>query len=132
MMMTRLGMKVTLCHPPGRELDIDVMKTCQGNARNSGGGFEWTSNLDEARRGQDIIYARHWGTEAMGDEVSTWFCDEKLLGDARYVHPMPVDRGVEATAEVVDGRRSLTRDLIRNKHFVQKAILARLAHLRTT
>lgn len=56
----------------------------------SGGEFERTSDLDKARRGQDIIYARHWCAEAMGDDGSSWFCDEELLGDASYVHPMPV------------------------------------------
>jgi len=133
MMMTRKGMKVTLCHPPGCELDVDVMNICKENSldkQEEGGEFEWTSDLEKARQNQDIIYARHWGAPSMGDEVSSWYCDEKLLGDAKYVHPMPVDRGIEASPEVVDGPHSLTRVLIRNKHFVQKSVLARLAGYR--
>ncbi len=131
MMMTRMGMKVTLCHPPGRELDSDVMNICRQNTRESGGEFVQTSDLHAASLNQNIIYARHWGAPAMGNDVSEWYCDRKMLGDAKYIHPMPVDRGVEASEEVVNGPNSLIHQLIHNKHFVQKAVLARLINLRS-
>jgi len=127
MMMTRMGMRITLCHPHGQELDGDIIRICEANTRESGGEFELTDNMEKARQDQDIIYARHWGSPSMYEEVAGWYCDEQFLGDAKYVHPMPVDRGVEASPEVVDGPQSLTRELIRYKYFVQKAVLAQLA-----
>ena len=127
MLTTRFGMKVTLCHPPGKELCPEILKVCEQNSDTSGGAFIATHDLDFARRNQDIIYARHWGAPSVEPNVASWYCDDSLLGNAWYVHPMPVDRGIEASPEVVNGQKSLTRSLIRSKHFVQKSVLALLA-----
>jgi len=127
MIMSRMGMKITLCHPRGQELDAKVIDTCEANTVDSGGEFERISDPKDGPKKYDIVYARHWGPAAVGDDVSKWYCDERILGDAKFVHPMPVDRGIEASQEIVDGSSSLTRELIRNKYCVQKAVFACLA-----
>jgi ornithine carbamoyltransferase len=123
-----MGMVVQLCHPPGWGLDPEIMKTCATNAQDSGGEFALTSSLKDASHATyDIVYARHWGPPALGDDVGEWYCQEQLVRKARFIHPMPIERGVEAAENVVDSSSSLTSALIRNKHFVLKAILAKLA-----
>jgi len=135
-MTTRMGMKVTLCHPPGYELDPEVLKIAEKHAdANPSGSFVLSDDLGIASQGQDIVYARHWGPPVQRgtfsrDRYSDWYCDERILGAARFIHPMPVSRGVEASADVVDGDRSLLKELIKNKHYLQKAVLALLVRMR--
>lgn len=130
MMATRRGMRATLCHPQGFELAEDVMRICARNAESSGGNFTVTDDLPSASKGQDIVYARHWGPPTRAEELSEWYCDDAVLGEAKFVHPMPIERDVEALATIVDGPQSMLDTLIENKYFLQKAVLALLVRSR--
>ena len=43
--------------------------------------------------------------------------------DAVFLHCLPAHRGLEVTAEVLDGPRSVVLDQSENRMYVQKAIL---------
>lgn len=126
MLAARLGMNVTLCHPPEYGLDPEVVDHCRKNASESGGTFCCASEFAEAITGQEIVYARHWATEQQQscDKHEDWYCDEASLGEAFFLHPMPLARGDEVSAGVVDCKRSLLEPLVQNKFFLQKALLA--------
>ena len=134
MMTTRRGMNVTLCHPKGYDLDADVMRVCRRNAENAqsvGGEFTVTDDLASASKDQDIVYARHWGEPATGERWERWYCDDEVLGRAKFIHPMPIERDVEACSSVVgDEKRSMIRAIEKNKYFLQKAALALLVRSR--
>jgi len=48
----------------------------------------------------------------------------KLGNHARFIHPMPIDRGHEVTDEVASGQRSIYIDVAENRLHAQKAIMA--------
>jgi len=66
--------------------------------------------------------------QAMCDEHKDWICDQRRMELAKdksiYMHCMPVDRGFEATDEVLDGPQSVIYDEAENRLHVQKAIMA--------
>ncbi len=88
---SRQGMDVTLAHPPGYDLDSEVLAKVEGNAVSAGGGFRITHDLDDSYAGQHAVYSRNWvspeafserGYEgdrevrrAMDDSLRDWVCD---------------------------------------------------------
>jgi ornithine carbamoyltransferase len=58
----------------------------------------------------------------------SWITDERRLAtageDAIYMHPLPAERGVEVTDEVIDGPRSVVYDQAENRLHGQKAVMA--------
>lgn len=135
----RFGMKVSLAHPPGFDLDGGVLSEATELARRSGGELRTCSSAEEAVRGARVVYARSWQSlETYGNATLTasqrsrhtgWRVDEKLLAlgaDARLMHAMPVRRNVEATDEVLDGKRSLLYEQAANRLPSQMALLVNL------
>jgi len=133
----RMGMNVTLAHPPRYDLDPEVMEQGKRNAEQAGSTFEIASDLNAAE-GADVVYSRNWmspyryehGKETevvMALEHRDWICDERLMAqtnDAYFIHPMPMERGFEATDGVVDSKRSIIYDIAENRLHVQKAVMA--------
>src|SRR5262245_13944120 len=135
----RAGMKVRLAHPAGFELDGGVMSEAQELAARSGGRLECHSSLEDAVRGARVVYARSWQSlETYGNPTlaasqrsrhTGWRIDEKLLSlgqAAHLMHAMPVRRNVEATDEVLDGKRSLLYKQAANRLPSQMALLVNL------
>jgi len=44
--------------------------------------------------------------------------------DAVYMHPLPADRDIEVTSEVMDGPNSVVFDQAENRLHAQKAVMA--------
>jgi len=86
---------------------------------------------DRAAAG-DVVYCKSWGAPSLygkWDEEKAlrarhrdWTVDAARLGNARFMHCLPMRRNVEATDEVVDGPNSLVRHQARNRLLVQKAV----------
>lgn len=136
----RLGMDVRVAHPPGYELDGEVLGKAQSLAEEEGGGtLETGLARADAVRGAHVVYARSWRSmEHYGNptlaaslraRTSSWIVDEQLLAsgeDARLMHAGPVRRNLEATDEVLDGPRSLIYEQAENRLHSQKALLCAL------
>lgn len=135
----RDGLHVSLAHPPGFELDEQVLDQAQGLAAESGGGLEVGNDLDAALRGADVVYARSWqsladygkpGVEATRrSKARDWTIDGKRMAlgnDAALMHAMPVRRNVEVSDDVLDGPRSLVYAQAENRLHAQKALLTML------
>lgn len=59
-LFTRYGMDVTLAHPEGYEIMLDIEQIAAENAQDSGGAFYKTSSMEEAFQDADIVYPKSW------------------------------------------------------------------------
>jgi len=135
----RSGMNVRIAHPPSFELDGGVLASARELAETAGGTLTSCASLEDAVRGARVVYARSWlSLETYGNatlaasqrsRLTGWRIDEKLLAlgqEASLMHAMPVRRNLEATDEVLDGRRSLLYEQAANRLPSQMALLANL------
>ncbi len=136
--MPRFGMDVVLAYPKEFKLMPDIEAEAQAQARKFGTGFEITHDMDEAFRDADVIYAKSWGpllttTDAtegkhLQDSYKDWITDARRMSlakpDAIYMHPLPADRDIEVTSEVMYGPQSVVYDEAENRLHVQKAVMA--------
>jgi len=136
--MPRFGMDVVLAHPPEFKLMPDVMDQAREQARKFNTGFEVMDDMEAAFKDADVVYAKSWGPllttndQAEGkniqDKYKSWITDARKLAlakpDSIYMHPLPADRDVEVTSEVMDGPRSVVFDQAENRLHAQKAVMA--------
>ncbi len=104
-------------------------------ARDNGADITVTQSVEEAVAGADCVVSDAWVSmhdddEAAGNRhnmLAPFQVNEKLMArakdDAVFMHCLPVHRGEEVTAEVIDGPRSLAWDEAENRLHAQKSIL---------
>jgi ornithine carbamoyltransferase len=131
-----LGLTVRVATPASHRPDPEVMARAEALARSHGGRIAWSEDPVEAVRGADFVYTDTWtsmGQEAEQRERQRIFAryqvNDALLAhapEARVLHCLPAYRGLEVTAEVLDGPRSAVWDQAENRLHSQKALLERL------
>jgi N-acetylornithine carbamoyltransferase len=131
------GMDVTVVRPEGFALPPEVMGKAEKAAAMSGGSVRETSDRAEAYKGAHVIYAKEWSsTRHYGDRVADqklretlqdWIVDESTFATAdpgaRFMHCLPVRRGVAVTDRVLDGPRSVVIHEAQNRMWGQMAVL---------
>ncbi|MBI3892407.1 MAG: N-acetylornithine carbamoyltransferase [Candidatus Wallbacteria bacterium] len=137
---SRAGMRISIAHPPGFELDPDVMARVRANAKKSGGSVEVAHDFESAFDGADVVYAKEWGSLAhYGDDAaekalraqhSGWIVGAKQMrrtAGGFLMHCLPVRRNVALADDALDGPWSAVVDEAENRLHVQKALLVALA-----
>ena len=127
------GFRLDLAVPPSFMPDQDVVTA----AKAKGAQITITDDPAEAAHQADVMVTDTWSS--MGIDKATnsgepeavlapYQVDEALMAkaspDAIFMHCLPVYRGKEATAGVVDGPQSVIWDEAENRLHVQKAIMA--------
>ena len=139
-MAAKRGMNVVHLRPPGFELPAPILDKARKAAAESGGSVSETSERREAMEGAHIIYAksysstRHYGDklgdQALREELVHWCVDEPWFAnarpDSRFMHCLPVRRGVEVSDRILDGPRSTVIKGARNRLYGQMAVLYRM------
>jgi ornithine carbamoyltransferase len=134
------GMDVTVLRPDGFELPESIMAQARSLAETSGGRVTETTDRAEALEGAHVVYAKSWsstrhygdklGDQALREELTDWCVDEPWFAtaqpDCRFMHCLPVRRGVVVADRVLDGPRSVVIAEARNRMFVQMAVLYRM------
>jgi aspartate carbamoyltransferase catalytic subunit len=126
-LLTRFGVKITLCGPP--EFVPDVAATLVP-------GLRVTRYVEEALRGADVIMLLRLQKERLAgqkirlqDYIARYQMTAARLKlarrDAIVMHPGPIIRGLELTADVADGPQSVIVDEVHNGVPTRMAILAR-------
>jgi aspartate carbamoyltransferase catalytic subunit len=126
-LLTRFGVKITLCGPP--ELVPDVAETLVP-------GLRISRHIDDALRGTDVVMLLRVQKERLEgqkirlpDYIARYQMTAARLKlakkDAIVMHPGPIIRGLELTAEVADGPQSVIVDEVHNGVPTRMAILAR-------
>jgi N-acetylornithine carbamoyltransferase len=134
------GMDVTVLRPEGFELPDALMDKARQAAAMNGGSVMETDDRSGALQGSRVIYAnswasaRHYGNKCAEDKIKpalrNWCIDETWFGntasDCRFMHCLPVRRGVAVTDSILDGPRSIVIAEARNRMLVQMAVLHRM------
>ncbi len=140
MISTKMGMDVTLLCPDERYLlDPMFMEAAQQNAKDHGGSFRVSHDIDEAYSGAEVVYAKSWGSLAMygrpeeeravRDRYKHFIVDEAKMArtsNGLFSHCLPARRNVKATDAVMDSPNSLIIEEAENRLHVQKALMSRL------
>ena len=139
--MPRFGMDVTLAYPPEFPLMPEIVEQAKQQAAAAGTKFEIIDRADgmkDSFRDADVVYAKSWGPllttndpvegKKLQDKYKDWLVDQDKMSvakpDAIYMHPLPADRDIEVTSEVLDGPNSVVFDEAENRLHVQKAVMA--------
>jgi N-acetylornithine carbamoyltransferase len=134
------GMDVVVLRPEGFELPPAVMDKARRAASQSGGRVTETTDRRAAMQGAHVIYAKSWtstrhygdrlGDQALREELLHWCVDEPWFAEARpdcrFMHCLPVRRGVVVADRILDGPRSVVIQEARNRMLVQMAVLYRM------
>jgi len=134
------GMDVTVLRPEGYALPDVVMDKAQQAAAKSGGSVIQTDDRASAMQDCQVIYAsswassRHYGNRKAEDKIKPdmrdWCVDESWFdtaaSDSRFMHCLPVRRGVSVSDAILDGARSVVVAEARNRMLVQMALLYRM------
>ena len=134
----QMGHDLVIAHPPGYELDEELMKTSRQIATAAGGSLEITNDIDAAFSGAEVIYAKSWGAKQFYGNTDQdlafrvphrgkWIVDEEKMSrtnNAIFMHCLPVRRNVIVTDGVIDSAASVVIDEAENRLHVQKAIMA--------
>jgi aspartate carbamoyltransferase catalytic subunit len=126
-LLTRLGAEVTLCGPPELVPDMAAQLT---------GGIRVVRSLEEGLRGADVVMLLRIQKERfVGRRISfeQYVADYQMTADRLrwakpdviIMHPGPIIRGIELTAEVADLPRSVIREQVHSGIPVRMGILAR-------
>jgi aspartate carbamoyltransferase catalytic subunit len=126
-LLTKFGVKITLCGPP--EFVPEVAATLAP-------GLRVTRHIEEALRGADVIMLLRLQKERLAGQkirVQDYIARYQMTAarlklarrDAIVMHPGPIIRGLELTAEVADGPQSVIIEEIHNGVPTRMAILAR-------
>ncbi len=134
---SKFGMEVRLAHPPGWELDPAIMETAGNLAEGAGGSLRVYHDFEEALPGARAVYVKSWGSiRHYGDKeaeraAAAPYRDKwritlehmKRTDNGFFMHCLPIRRGIEADAAVLDAPCNAAYDEAENRLHVQKAIL---------
>ena len=127
--LTKLGANVIVCAPP-KLIPDDIEKM----------GVKPTSSIDEALKNADAINVLRMQFErdekgafpSKMEYFRTFGITEERLKKAKkdivVMHPGPINRGVEMSAEVADGANSVILEQVTNGIAIRMAILYLVAH----
>jgi N-acetylornithine carbamoyltransferase len=138
----QMGHDLVIAHPPGYDLDGDLMTAISQNAAEAGGKVELTRNVEAAFAGVEVVYAKSWGSKSFygapekdiaerAEHRGKWIVDEQKMArtsSAIFMHCLPVRRNVIVTDGVIDSQDSVVVDEAENRLHVQKAIMRELIH----
>jgi aspartate carbamoyltransferase catalytic subunit len=125
-LLAKFGVKITLCGPP--EFVPEVAATLAP-------GLRVSRHVDEAVRGADVVMLLRVQKERLGGHkigLQEYIANYQLTParlklakrDAIVMHPGPIIRGLELTAEIADGPQSVIIDEVHNGVPTRMAILA--------
>ncbi len=131
------GMDVVVLRPSGFEMPKSIMTRAYEAASVSGGSVTETDDREEAMEGAHVAYAKSWssvsqydnraGDQALREKFMGWCIDEPWFENAspecKFMHPLPVRRGVEVEDRILDGPRSVVIKEAYNRMVVQMALL---------
>src|SRR5918992_3241216 len=133
----QMGHELTIAHPPGYELDQELIQDINLRAFDAGAKVTVTNDIEEAFDGAEAVYAKSWGgrmfygsaaedIEERAQYRERWIVDAAKMArtdGGLFMHCLPVRRNCIVTDEVIDSSSSVVIDEAENRLHVQKAIM---------
>lgn len=126
----KCGMQVSIANPDAYSLKSEHLKKAEQY-----GTIEVTDDPMLAAKNADVIYTNSYSYHSATDPeeaeiMAPYKVNNRLMAQASgtvlFMHPLPARRGVEVTADVIDGKQSIVYDQAENKLHAIKAIMALL------
>jgi N-succinyl-L-ornithine transcarbamylase len=118
-MMQSMDVDFTITHPEGYELNPDITKNSRINY-----------NQEEALKGADFVYVKNWSNYKnygkVINEDSNWMMTQEKLGNAKFMHCLPVRRNVVVEDAVLDGDNSVVIQQANNRTFAAQIVLKQI------
>ncbi|OYD08078.1 ornithine carbamoyltransferase [Paludifilum halophilum] len=128
------GIHLRAAFPPGYEPDPAVTEQAKELCTATGGSITFTGDPAEAAEKADAVYTDVWASMGQEEEkekrvknFAGFQVDKALMDraktDAVFLHCLPAYRGLEVSAEVIDGPQSVVFQQAENRLHAQKALL---------
>lgn len=118
-MMQQQDAEFVITHPKGYELDPSITK-------NSKIEYDQEKALEHA----DFVYVKNWSNYLDYGQVTNqdthWKMTLKKLGNAKFMHCLPVRRNVVVEDEVLDSNQSLVIEQANNRTFAAQLVLKKI------
>ncbi len=118
-MMQVIDVDFSITHPKGYELDPNIVKETPVNY-----------NQKEALKEADFVYVKNWSSYndygKILSEDSNWMMTEDKIGDAKFMHCLPVRRNVVVEDAVLDSDQSVVIQQANNRTFAAQIVLKKI------
>ena len=113
-----------------KEIDVDLLITHPKHYELNSNIIEDVTisyNQEEALKDADFVYAKNWSNyQDYGKIVSVeenWMLTNEKLGNAKFMHCLPVRRNVVVEDAVLDGENSLVIEQANNRTYAAQIVL---------
>jgi len=118
-MMQKMEVDFTITHPEGYELNSEIIKDTPINY-----------SQEEALKDADFVYVKNWSSyNDYGKVVNqdpNWMMTEKKLGNAKFMHCLPVRRNVVVEDAVLDGENSVVIQQANNRTYSAQIVMKKI------
>ncbi|GAA4279763.1 N-acetylornithine carbamoyltransferase [Gaetbulibacter aestuarii] len=117
--MQKMDVDFVITNPEGYDLNPEITRD-----------VPVLHNQEEAMKNADFVYAKNWSSyENYGQILETnksWMITKSLLGNAKFMHCLPVRRNVVVEDAVLDSDSSLVIQQANNRTFAAQLVLKKL------
>lgn len=118
-MMQNLDVDFIITHPEGYELNTEITKNTRIN-----------HNQEDALKDVDFVYAKNWSSYNDYGQIlnqdKNWMITKAKLGDAKFMHCLPVRRNVVVEDAVLDSDQSIVIQQANNRTYATQIVLKQL------
>ena len=118
-MMQNLDVDFTITHPEGYELNKNIVKDTPINY-----------NQEEALKNADFVYVKNWSSYNYYGKIlsqdENWMMTKSKLGNAKFMHCLPVRRNVVVEDAVLDSESSVVIPQANNRTYAAQIVLKKI------
>ena len=118
-MMQGMDVDFTITHPEGYELNSEITKDTSINY-----------NQEDALKDADFVYVKNWSSYMNYGKILNqdpdWMITKEKLGDAKFMHCLPVRRNVVVEDAVLDSDQSVVIHQANNRTYAAQVVLKQI------
>jgi len=118
-MMQNLDVDFSITHPKGYELNTEITKDTPIDY-----------NQENALKDADFVYVKNWSSYndygKILNEDKNWMITKEKLGEAKFMHCLPVRRNVVVEDAVLDSNQSVVIKQANNRTYAAQVVLKRI------